>query len=160
MHSNEKGNMRPEIPSSTWAFMSLARDHLEVSGLHRIFGVDRSQISRWTKNPAVFDDAQRNPIDRLRLLFERMVEAGEAAAVLSMISELSRPLGGPVEVCAPVTPERETLLDELMDIHPACTEHAQSIRRGDELRTVEHWEVEAIRQIREGTEAYRKGLAR
>lgn len=158
MPSNVKGSIGPQIPSTTWEFMALARDVIGLPAFHRIFGVEKSQVSRWAVNPDFSADSQRNPLDRLRMLFERMVEAGESAAVVSMISELARPLGGPVEVCAPVIPERETVQEELLDIHPACTEHSQSIREDRGIRAVEHWEAMSIKEIREATEKYRQEI--
>lgn len=157
MKSKEKGNMSPEIPASTWEFFRLARSVLGNSVINRVFGVEKSQIGRWASNPGLENEHQRNPVDRLRALFEEMIEAGEHAAVMAMISELSRPLGGPVQVCAPVEPERETVQDELLDIHPACTEHAQAIRMGQPVRVVEHWGQEARKQIDQATEIYRRG---
>jgi len=156
MNSNEKGKMMPEIPTSTWEFMSLAYNVLGKGVFYRIFGVEKSQISRWTVNPDFSADHQRNPIDRLRILFEGMVQAGESAAVMSMISEISRPLGGHIELCTPPTPEKENVQEELLDVHPACTEHAQSIRTKQPVRTVEFWEDKSIQQIKEATEAYRR----
>ena len=133
----------------------MARNALEVSGLHAIFGVERSQVSRWTKNPEIYDDAQRNPIDKVKTLFSRMVDAGESAAVAAMVVDLSEPLGCHVEMQSPAVPEHESVQDELLDIHPACAEHAQAIRSGGDMRAVEHWEREAIKQIQQATEAFR-----
>lgn len=158
MKATKKGNMKTDVPTSTWEFFSLCRDVLGTGVFWRIFGVEKSQVSRWSVNPGAAGDTQRNPLDRIMDLFRRMVEAGEVEACRAQVGEFAQLVGlelsTPEESCRA---EGKPLADEIMDIHPAIVEHAQAIRRGDSSQAVEAWEREAIRQIKQATNAYRAG---
>lgn len=158
MKASKKGNSMSDIPTTSWEFFSLSRDVLGTGVFWRIFGVEKSQVSRWSVNPGAAGDTQRNPIDRLAELLRRMVEAGEIEACRAQVAELARAVG--LELASPdlaCRPEGKSLSDEIMDIHPAVVEHAQAIRRGDSQQAVDAWEREAIRQIKQASNAYREG---
>lgn len=160
MKAPKKGNSMSDIPTTSWEFFSLSRDVLGTGVFWRIFGVEKSQVSRWAVNPGGAGDTQRNPIDRLADLFHRMVEAGEAEACRAQVAQLARAVG--LELATPdasCRPEGKPLAEEIMDIHPAIVEHAQAMRRGDSVQAVEAWEREAIRQIKQATNSYREDIA-
>jgi len=159
--SKRQGSMTPDIPISSWEFFSLSRDILGSGAFWRIFGVEKSQVSRWAVNPHAAGDSQRNPLDRLGDLFHKMVEAGETEACRTQIAELAKIVG--MELATPdadCQPEGKPIQDELLDIPPAIVEHCQSIRRRDPIQTVESCERAAIREIRQATAAYKEEVAR
>jgi hypothetical protein len=156
MQAVKKGNVSSEIPASTWEFMDLSQDVLK-GAMFRIYGIEKTTLGRMCINPAVHDDARRNPIDRVALHFEKMVAAGYADEVAAQISALAALVG--LELCDPdeaCKPEGKPLQDELLDIHPAIVEHGQAIRRGDSVQAVEAWERKAIHEIKQATNAYRE----
>lgn len=157
MNQPAKGKSSSAIPTSTWEFFGLARDVLGTGSFWRIFGVEKSQVSRWAVNPDAAADHQRNPLDRLAQLFRLMADSGEREAVVARVADLARIVGmelvEPEQTCRP---EHPTIEQELLDVHPACVEHAQAIRRDDGDQAVEAWEREAIRQIKQATAAYRE----
>ena len=156
MKATKKGNMKTDVPTSSWEFFSLSRDVLGTGVFWRIFGVEKSQVSRWSVNPSAAGDTQRNPEDRLLELYHRMVEAGEIEACRARVAVFAQAVG--LELSDPdasCQPEGKPLADEIMDIHPAVVEHAQAIRREDPEQAVDAWEREAIRQIKQATRAYK-----
>lgn len=158
MKATEKGNMKADIPTSSWEFFSLSRDVLGTGAFWRIFGVEKSQVSRWSVNPGAAGDTQRNPEDRLLELYARMVDAGEVEACRARVAVFAKAVG--LELADPdasCQPEGKPVHEELMDIHPAVVEHAQAIRRGDSDQAVDAWEREAIRQIKQASRAYKAG---
>lgn len=158
MSTHGKGNFLPDVPTTAWEFYGLSRDVLGASGLHRLYGVEKSQVSRWCCNPDFTADTQRNPIDRLRMHFAVMAGQGHAGAVVAMLRELAEPLAGCLELRQRDEPQHACIRDELLDIPPAVAAHAQAIRMGWPLRGVEELQDHALREIRQATEAYRRAV--
>lgn len=158
MQAMKKGNVAPQIPTTSWEFMALSRDILGQHAMFRIYGMERSTLGRMCLNPEIHEDARRNLLDRVALHLTKMVEAGEVEACRAQVSELCRIVG--MEMTDPdasCQPEGKPIHEELMDIHPAVVEHAQAIRREDSEKAVDAWEREAIRQIKQATRAYKAG---
>lgn len=138
--------------------MALSRDILGQPAMFRIYGIEHSALGRMCVNPDEKEDARRNPIDRMLLHFSRMVRAGEIEACQAQVAEFAEVVG--LELACPdasCKPEGKPIVDELLDIHPAIIEHAEAIRRGDPTQAVDAWEREAIRQIKQASNAYREG---
>ncbi len=72
----------------SWEVMLLSRDKVGATELQKIFSRGQTQINRYCMNPLA-GDAQRNPIDRLRLMFEKLVEAGEDELVRTSLNILA-----------------------------------------------------------------------
>lgn len=153
---NLKGKAMPEIPATSWEMIGLARDVLGVEGLNRIFKVERSQISRWSKNPDIFDDAMRNPLDKVESLLAALFDSGEESAALACIRSMAARIGKRIEFVDTPCPQHKTVEAELLDVPKACVLHQEAIQTGSTVRVVEHLEEQAIREIREATEAYRR----
>ncbi|OEU70179.1 MAG: hypothetical protein BA863_01035 [Desulfovibrio sp. S3730MH75] len=68
--------MIQELPSRSWEIFKYARDLLSTTGLYRIFHVEHAQLYRYAKNPAVFEDARRNPLDQVAQLLKELSEMG------------------------------------------------------------------------------------
>lgn len=86
---------RPPVlpPARSWEVMAALREALGLAGMQRIFSVGHNQIGRYCRNPDISDDAERNPLDRVRLLLARGVEAGAEEAVRMAVGYLLEPLG-------------------------------------------------------------------
>lgn len=66
-----------KLPSKSWEIFTFARGLLSVPGMNRIFNVEHAQIYRWGKDPSIYDDARRNPIDTVSAMLSAISEAGE-----------------------------------------------------------------------------------
>lgn len=101
---------RPPVlpPARSWEVMAALREALGLAGMQCIFSVGHNQIGRYCRNPDISDDAERNPLDRVRLLLARGVEAGAEEAVRMAVGYLLEPLGMKAVPVGEAPPDRET----------------------------------------------------
>lgn len=143
-------------PFHTWEFFQACSDALGDQKLQSIYNRSYSEIRRWCRNPDFTSDSSRNPLDRLETMVEQLDKYGRRDVAEAAVRRLAKTLGLDLVNVEPCVPERETVAEELLDIHPAIVEHAKSCRAG-EIRAAEAWERQAIEEIRQATEKARQG---
>lgn len=100
---------------SSWELMGEFREALGAKGLQKIFSVGNTQISRYCRNPEYAgSDAERNPIDRMRILLRDANEAGASSAVRIALDEIMKPLGLRVAYIENPEPDQPTTEEELL----------------------------------------------
>lgn len=78
----------------SWQFWAAVRHNLSNGTICGIFKRSSAHIYRWAADPDCTEYARRNPIDRIRIVFERMEELGKGEMCRAMVDYLSEPLGG------------------------------------------------------------------
>lgn len=121
---------RPPVlpPARSWEVMAALREALGLAGMQRIFSVGHNQIGRYCRNPDISDDAERNPLDRVRLLLARGVEAGAEEAVRMAVGYLLEPLGMKAVPVGEAPPDRETCEAECLDDYPTLLRLHEAVR--------------------------------
>lgn len=122
-------------PVESWEIMLRCRDTVGATQMQKIFSRGQTQINRYCMSP-LYGDAQRNPIDRLGLLFEQLVEAGEQETVRAALNILAEPIGCRVQPTETPVPDKATVEEECLDDYPELTELDRLIGRREHPRIV------------------------
>lgn len=101
--------------------MQCCREILGATALQKIFSRGQSQINRYCSTPR-HEDHQRNPLDRLHLLFTMLDEAGERELVLAALNFLAGSIGGRVQEQVHFEPDKGTVEEECLDDYPEKVE--------------------------------------
>ena len=140
----------------SWEIMLLCRERIGATELQKIFSRGQTQINRYCLSP-LSGDAQRNPLDRLRLMFEKLVDAGEAELVRSSLNILAECIDSRVQPVAKLKPDKNTVEEECLDDYPELTELDRLIGRREHPRIVLR-QAERVKQEVDETMVSYQGL--
>ncbi|WP_320170255.1 hypothetical protein [Maridesulfovibrio sp.] len=105
----------------TWEMMQCCRDILGATQMQKIFSRGQSQINRYCSSP-IHEDHQRNPLDRLHLLFSMLDEEGERELVIAALNHLGSAIGHRVQSTRKYEPDKNTVEEECLDDYPEKVE--------------------------------------
>ncbi len=145
---------RPRAVES-WEIMLLSREKIGATELQKIFSRGQTQINRYCMSP-LCGDAQRNPIDRLKLMFEQLMEAGEGELVRSSLNMLAEPIGCRVKPVGTPEPDKDTVEEECLDDFPELTELDRLISRREHPRIVRRQAERVKQEVDETMVSYMK----
>lgn len=128
----------------SWEIMLLSKEKVGATELQKIFSRGQTQINRYCMSP-LSGDAQRNPVDRLRLMFEKLVEEGGEELVRSALNILAEPIQCRVRPVGAPKPDKDTVEEECLDDFPELTELDRLISRREHPRIVQR-QVERVKQ--------------
>jgi hypothetical protein len=149
---------RDEVPSETWQVFFRARRLLGMAAMLNLFGNSQTQLYRWSRCPLTTADTERNPLDRLQVMFREMAAAGDEATVLSALHALAEALpGARVVLDGRSCPDQPTIEGELLDDYPVLVELHAAIRDGRPVRTVRTLAAQVRREIDETVQRYEDG---
>ena len=139
----------------SWEIMLISRDRIGATELQKIFSRGQTQINRYCMSP-LCGDAQRNPIDRLRLMFDKLAEAGEEELVRSSLNILAESIDCRVRTRANPQPDKDTVEEECLDDFPELTELDRLISRREHPRIVQRQAEKVKREVDETMVSYLK----
>lgn len=139
----------------TWEIMFDAREKLGVTELQKIFSRGHGQISRYCMSPNA-GDAQRNPLDRLMLMFEQLVDAGEDELVRATVNMLAECIDCRVKSVGMPRPDKDTVEEECLDDFPELTELDHLINRREHPRIIRRQAEQVKREVDETVVSYVK----
>ncbi len=139
----------------SWEIMFDAREKLGVTELQKIFSRGHGQISRYCLCPNA-GEAQRNPLDRLLLLFEQLVENGEEELVRTTVNLLAECIDCRVKSVGTPQPDKDTVEEECLDDFPELTELDRLINRREHPRIVQRQAEQVKREVDETMVSYLK----
>lgn len=105
-------------PVQTWEMMQAIKGAVGMSAMQRVLSVGHTQINRYCRNPEFTADSERDPLRRLRLLFEAAVEQGARDVVQVCIDYLAEVVDGCVRPVEWAPPDQPTLEAEANDDYP------------------------------------------
>ncbi|WP_419783412.1 hypothetical protein [Maridesulfovibrio sp.] len=126
--------------TKTWEMMQCSRDALGATCLQKIFSRGQTQINRYCSSP-LNEDHQRNPLDRLHLLFSELDKEGERELVIAALNHLCNSIGFRIQETVDVKPDKMTVEEECLDDYPekveldrliACNADPELVRRQGE----------------------------
>lgn len=112
--------MKPKKTNSatkTWEMMKCSREALGVTCMQKIFSIGHSQINRYCSSPQ-HEDHQRNPLDRLHLLFSELEKEGEKELVIAALNHLCSSVGYRIQEQVEFIPDKLTVEEECLDDYP------------------------------------------
>jgi hypothetical protein len=101
--------------------MQCSRDVLGATSMQKIFSRGQSQINRYCSSPQ-HEDHQRNPLDRLHLLFSKLEEEGEKELVIAALNHLCSSVGYRIQEQQEIIPDKLTVEEECLDDYPEKVE--------------------------------------
>lgn len=137
----------------TWEMMKCSRDILGATHLQKIFSRGQSQINRYCSSPN-HEDHQRNPLDRLHLLFTKLDEAGERELVVAALNHLSSSIGHRVQEKMEFIPDKLTVEEECLDDYPEKVELDRLISSNAPPEIVRRQGEHTCREIMETVTSY------
>ncbi len=139
----------------TWEMMKCSRDCLGASELQKIFSRGQSQINRYCSSP-LHEDYQRNPLDRLHLLFSKLDMAGERELVIAALNHLCDSIEHRVHEKVECEPDKLTVEEECLDDYPEKVELDRLISSCAPPEVVRRQGEHTCREIMETVTSYEK----
>jgi hypothetical protein len=119
------------------------------SEMYEVYGNRSSRmIDYWAQDPDCTAESKRNPIDRLEELLVRLCEAGERDTAKAVLRILASATNCYVRDRSDVTPDKETLAEEIIDDLPRLVEYHQALQ-GDDLEEVDRARAALERELTE-----------
>ncbi|MBI9112789.1 hypothetical protein [Maridesulfovibrio ferrireducens] len=146
-------NKKQNTATETWEIMQCARESLGATRLQKIFSRGQTQINRYCSTP-INEDHQRNPVDRLHLLFTLLDEAGERELVIAALNHLSRSIGCRTQDTTEFTPDKVTVAEECLDDYPEKVELDRLININASPEIVRRQGEQTCREIMETVTSY------
>lgn len=113
----------PQYPTLyTWQLFAAYRRILGDAVIEKIYKRGIRQIQRWSADPRFVSEAERNPLDRIELILERLVEIGREDIAEATVARLARVIGCRLVPEGDPVPDKEDWRDEIIDDYPAVTE--------------------------------------
>ncbi|NDV26351.1 hypothetical protein [Desulfovibrio sp. JC010] len=137
----------------TWEMMQCSRDVLGPTCMQKIFSRGQSQINRYCSSPR-HEDHQRNPLDRLHLLFSKLDEEGERELVIAALNHLCSSIDHRIQEKAEVQPDKLTVEEECLDDYPEKVELDRLIASNAAPELVRRQGEHTCREIMETVVSY------
>ena len=130
-------------PLKTWQFFHACRKTLGDTFLQKLYNRGIRQIYRWSADPDFTGNNERNPLDRFKILLERLAEIGREDIALSAIEMFADAIGYEVQKNGKtVVPDQETIEAECLDDYPALVDFHKAVQDGKGEPEVRHlWGV-------------------
>ena len=141
-------------PLKSWQFYHSCRKILGRTFLQKLFQRSQTQIYRWSRDPDFCEDVERNPLDRMQILLERLCEIGREDIAQSAVAMLAHIVGCELRCTDPVHPDKENLEAECLDDYPPVNEFHQAASHGESPEVVRYLYQKAKRELDETYEMY------
>lgn len=144
-------------PLKTWQFFHACRKTLGDAFLQKLYNRGMRQIYRWSADPDFTGNHERNPLDRFRILLERLCEIGREDIAVSAVEMLAQSVGCEVHRSGDVVPDQGSIEAECLDDYPAVVDFHKAIKEGARAEVERHlWQV-AKRELDETHYRYVRG---
>jgi len=139
---------KDEVKLQSWQIFAAARRHLGPSVVSAIFGKRRARMAYlWAQDPAVTDSHHgRDPLESIKMMFERMAEVGRGDVVRSALGYLAGALDDSTEI-DPVVDCLPTMDAELLADFGAVALLREGIEEDFEPEEVERLAQAAIDEV-------------
>ncbi len=142
-----------KIPVKTWQFFNACKKNLGLAVLVKLFKVSPRQIDRWACDPDFADSSQRNPLDRHETLLKKLVDLGVEDIAIASVDRQAKIVGCVLRVESS-TPDKETILEELLDDLPVLADFQEAIKNKEPIEIVREKGRLVIQEIEEDIKLY------
>ena len=141
-------------PLKTHQFYAACRKILGMATLQKLFKKSPTQLYRWGMDPDFCEDWKRNPLDRLNVLLERLIEIGRDDIARAAVDILARTVDCELSCVNSANPDKDTVEAECFDDYPPVNRFHQAIQSRENPEMVRHLWQEAKRELDETWEMY------
>lgn len=146
----------PELTSwESWEIMQKIREVLGKNGLRAVFQKSGTQIGRYCQGPAC-QDRQRNPVDRMRMLAERIHNSGQTELAIITINYIAEPLACRLQPISCPNPDKQNIAEECLDDYPEKTKLDELILKNANPNAVMLQAEKCKREIDETVELFKR----
>jgi uncharacterized membrane protein YkvA (DUF1232 family) len=139
--------MTPVLKS--WQFFLSCRRILGEPFMTTLFSRGSRQIYRWSADPDVTNDSERNPLDRMTTILQRLHERGRTDVAIAALTIMVNAIGYEISPIDSAIPDKATLEEEMLDDYPALTMFHAKIRENAPIECIRHYAHLAKRGIDE-----------
>jgi len=115
-------------PLKTWQIMRSIRRILSDSFLQKTYKIELRQIQRWSCDPKTSESHGANPLDRVEVVLDRLMEAGREDVARRTVARMAHIVGCELRVLQSATPGNTTIADECLDDLPALAQFHDALR--------------------------------
>ena len=109
-----------KVPNfKTWQFYSASIRILGMETLTGLYKRSIRQIQRWSADPRTTESHQNNPVDRIEVLLEKLMELGRDDVAIVPVQRMASIVGMRLVPVNEPAPDKDTIADELNDNIPA-----------------------------------------
>lgn len=112
----------------SWQVFHAAQKKLPKGMIQSIYRRSSPLVSQWSANPKYCECTHRNPIDRIRIMFEEMETAGCGEYARWAIDYMAEVLGGRFAPFGDVSSDKGSVDGEVMDVTIAIGSLANEMR--------------------------------
>ncbi|MCK5312771.1 MAG: hypothetical protein KAJ62_11710 [Desulfobacteraceae bacterium] len=136
------------IPVKTWQFHNACKILLGMTSLTKLFKISPRQIDRWACDPDFTESSQRNPMDRYEALLKKLIEIGSFDMARRAVDRQARIVGCKL-ITTDIVPDKDTILEELLDNLPVLAEYQEAIRSNKPIETIRSLHRKLINELDE-----------
>lgn len=150
----------PEFPPlKTHQFYSACRKILGKETLQKIYKKSPTQIYRWGMDPDFCEDWERNPLDRINVMLERLCELGRDDIAQAAVAILAKTVDCELSCITPSHPDKDSIEAECLDDYPMVARFHQVIIENEIPEVVDNLWQAAKRELDETREMYMRNRA-
>jgi hypothetical protein len=140
----------------SWQFFLSCKHVLGDVFITSLYNRGARQIYRWSANPDFTSQEghERNPLDRMQILLERLHERGRTDVALSALALMANAIGYEVIPSTPAIPDKASIEEEMLDDYPSLVKLHNSIRNHSSTESIRHFANQAKRDIDETAQKY------
>ncbi len=149
-------------PLKSWQFFHSCRKVLGESFLQKLYKRSLTQIYRWSADPNLCADTERNPLDHLEAILLRLSEIGRPDIAQAAVSILADAVGCELRCLEPVIPEEISIEEKCLDVYPVLINFLEALRKEESPDVIRHLWQQSKRTLDEAYEVkcrIRKGSA-
>lgn len=105
-------------PLKTYQLINSIRRILTDSFLQKTYKVEMRQIHRWSCDPNTSASHQANPLDRIELILDRLMEVGREDIARAIVARMAHIVGCELRILERSEPNKDTIAEECCDDIP------------------------------------------
>ncbi len=133
----------------SWQFFLSCRRILGDTFMTTLFSRGSRQIYRWSADPDFTAESERNPLDRMVTILQRLHEQGRTDVSVAALTIMADAIGYDISPKELVVPDKNTLEEEMLDDYPALTAFHSMIRDKAPIDKIHHYAKAVKRDIDE-----------
>lgn len=145
---------RPLPPLESWQVFHVAHKRLGMARVTRIWNKSPREIYRWAADPACCGDIRSNPIDLTQKTLKALTDIGLEAEARAAVRILADEVDCDLTPKRAPAPDKDTLLEEIVDDHPELAALYKAMTEGADVRTVAALRDRVVQEIDETVAKY------
>lgn len=151
--------MRDEMPPlDARQYFSAVMHILGKPYLVKQYAVCERTVYKWGADPNHCEETKPNPLERLIRIQRCLCERGRDDVALSAATLVCKPLGYEPQKKGQYTPDKDNLLEEIIDDHPELVSFHRAMQDKEPIEMVERILMRLVQELEETAESYRQQM--